>query len=152
MLHISLHAPSRTAVNRLVVNLYYTTTNVNYLSDVALRKRKEMTLQQDSRGRRLKSEEWPKLAATMEYVFGEGDILNRSGGVRGLESHPKLKDSILYKNEGNITTMKAAQQIINSISPPDFHISLSVCYNYTMGYKLNSASTKRHHHGQDVNA
>lgn len=114
------------------------------------RKEKEMKLKIDSRGRMLKHEQWPELAKTLEYIFNIQDLNERAGC--GLEAHPRLKNDILFRSKDNNTFMWQAHKIINAISPPSFNISLSSCYNYTMTYKVNSASAKRHHHGMEVNA
>ena len=58
----------------------------------------------------------------------------------------------MFRSVDNNTFMMQALKIINCISPPSFNISLSSCYNYTMTYKQNTASAKRHHHGKNVNA
>ena len=47
------------------------------------------------RGRKLKSEEFPDLAGILEFAFGESDRVDRAGG--GLESHPRLTDTVLYR-------------------------------------------------------
>lgn len=117
---------------------------------VAKRKEKEMKLKIDSRGCMLKCEQWPELAKTLEYIFNAQDVNERGGG--GLEAHPRLKNDILFRSKDNNTFMWQAHKIINAVSPPSFNISLSSCYNYTMSYKINSTSAKRHHHGMDVNA
>ncbi len=39
-------------------------------------------------GRMLKCDEYSDLCSVIQYVFGEGDRIERRGG--GLESHPKL--------------------------------------------------------------
>lgn len=44
------------------------------------------------RGRKLKCEEFPKLPALLEFAFGDGDRLQRSGG--GLEAHSKLYETM----------------------------------------------------------
>ena len=49
-------------------------------------------------------------------------------------------------------TMKRAREVILSLAPDNFHISLSSCYNYTQNYRSGSAQAKQHHHGQGVNA
>lgn len=42
----------------------------------------------EGRGRKLKCEEFPELPALLEFAFGDGDRLQRSGG--GLKAHSKL--------------------------------------------------------------
>ena len=56
----------------------------------------------------LKSEEFPELAAIMEYTFGESDHFERAGS--GLESHPRLTDAILYCAAVSNTMMKDARK------------------------------------------
>ena len=85
----------------------------------------------------------------MEYTFGEGDRLHRSGG--GLEAHPKLLDTTLYKALDNATSMKQAKEFISAINP-DFKISLSTLYNYTMNYKKGTHQAKAHHHDKGITA
>ena len=49
-------------------------------------------------------------------------------------------------------TMKRAREIILSLAPDDFTISLSACYNYTENFRAGSAEARRHHAGKGVNA
>ena len=114
------------------------------------RKDNEMKLKFESRGRMMKAEEWPQLCKVMEYIFGEYDQKENSGG--GLEAHPRLKNEVMFRSVHNNMFMTQALKIINSVSPRSFNISLSSCYNYTMTYKQGTANTKRHHHGKNVNA
>ena len=114
------------------------------------RKEKEMKVKYDSRGRTLKCEQWPELAKTLEFIFDNQDVMERAG--QGLEAHPRLKNEIRFRSKDNNTFMWQAHEIINTLSPPSFNISLSSCYNYTMTYKKHSAAAKRHHHGMNVNA
>ena len=100
-------------------------------------------------GRRLKCEEFPELAICLEYAFGEGDRLHRGGG--GLEAHPKLLDTTLYKALDNATSMKQAKEFISAVNP-DLKISLSTLYNYTMNYKKGTHQAKAHHHGKGITA
>ena len=100
-------------------------------------------------GRRLKCEEFPELAICLEYAFGEGDRLHRIGG--GLEAHPKLLDTTLYKALDNATSTKQAKEFISAVNP-DFKISLSTLYNYTMNYKKGTHQAKAHHHGKGITA
>ena len=103
-----------------------------------------------NKGRKLKAIEFPDLGALLEFQFGEGSRVSGAGG--GLESHPKLKNEVMYKAEGNKTKMKDAREILLAAAGPGFRISLSTCYNYTMNYKRGTYQAKRHHHGQGVNA
>ncbi len=86
------------------------------------------------------NEQWPHLAQTLEYIFGLQDLTERAGG--GLEAHPRLKEDILCRSRDNNTFMRQAHEIINTISPPSFNISLSFCYDYTMTYKKNAAAAE----------
>ena len=102
------------------------------------------------RGRKLKCEEFPELPALLEFAFGDRDRLQRSGG--GLEAHSKLYNETMYKASDNTTVMREALDLVRSLGPEDFKISLSCLYTYTMNYKQGTAQAKRHHHGTDVNA
>lgn len=104
----------------------------------------------EGRGRKLKCEEFPELPALLEFAFGDGDRLQRSGG--GLEAHSKLYDETMYKASDNMTVMREALDLVRSLAPEDFKISLSCLYTYTMNYKQGTAQAKRHHCGTNVNA
>ena len=65
---------------------------------IAARKTKEIRMIAEGRGRKLKSDEFPGLAAAMEYVFGE---CNLSQGGGGLESHPRLTSDVQYRASDN---------------------------------------------------
>ena len=116
---------------------------------ISQRKFKEIRIIAEGRGRKLKSTEFPELASVLSYAFGEHDI-KESGG--GLESHPQLTTGTLYRSSDSATTMKKAREILLSLSPQAFQISLSSCYNYTENYRKGSAQAKRHHEGRGVNA
>lgn len=58
------------------------------------------------RGRSLKGEEFQDLAEILEFAFGESDRVDRVGG--GLESHPRLTDTVLYRAADSSTIMKHA--------------------------------------------
>jgi len=64
----------------------------------------------EGRGRKLKCEEFPELPALLEFAFGDGDRLQRSGG--GLETHPKLYNETMYKASDNVTIMKGALDLV----------------------------------------
>ena len=102
------------------------------------------------RGRDLKCEEFPDLAGIIEFAFGENDRLARAGG--GLESHPRLIDTVLYRTVDNNTMMKHAREIILALAPQGFNISLSSCFNYTQNYHEGTYQAKRHHSGRGINA
>jgi hypothetical protein len=95
-------------------------------------------------------EQWPDLAKSLDWIFDNQDVTERVG--QGMEAHPRLKNEVLYSSKDNNTFMWQAHEIINTLSPPSFNISLSSCYNYTMTHKKNSAAVKRHHHRMNVNA
>ncbi len=101
------------------------------------------------RGRKLKSDTFPDLAAALEFAFGEDDVADGGGG---LESHPRLTTGVLYRSCDSATTMKRAREIVLSLAPKDFNISLSACYNYTETYRMGTRQAKRHHAGLGVNA
>ena len=95
--------------------------------------------------RKLKSTEFPELGLVLEYAFGELDT-QRGGG--GLEAHPRLITGTLYRGADSITTMQQAREVLLSMAPQGFSISLSACYNYTENYRQGSAQAKRHHAGK----
>ena len=102
------------------------------------------------RGRHLKCEEFPELAAILEFAFGEEDRIDRAGG--GLESHPRLTDTVLYRAADSNTIMKHARETILALAPERFNICLSSCFNYTQNYREGTYQAKRHHSGKGVNA
>ena len=75
------------------------------------------------RGRKLKSKQFPDLAGILEFASGEGDRVDRAGG--GLESHPRLTDTVLYRATDSNTIMKNARETILALAPEGFTISLS---------------------------
>ena len=117
---------------------------------VSARKMKEIKSIAEGRGRKLKIEHFPQLSIALEYAFGELDMSEGGGG--GLESHPRLTTGTLYRSVDNVTTMKRAREILLSLSPQGFTISLSSCYNYTNNYRRGSLQAKRHHAEKLVNA
>lgn len=96
------------------------------------------------RGRKLKCEEFPDL------TFGESDHVHRAGG--GLESHPRLTDTVLYRAADSNTIMKQARETILALAPEGFSISLSTCFNYTQNYHEGTYQARRHHSGRGINA
>lgn len=78
----------------------------------------------EGRGRKLKCEEFPELPAPLEFAFGDGDRLQHSAG--GLEAHSKLYDETMYKASDNMTVMREALDLVRSLAPEDFKISLSI--------------------------
>ena len=101
------------------------------------------------RGRKLKTEQFPELPTVLLYVFGDYNVREDGGGV---EAHPRLTTGTLYRATDNVTSMKAAREILLSLAPSPFKISLSSCYNYTDNYRRGSRQAIQHHHGRDVNA
>lgn len=85
----------------------------------------------------------------MEYAFGE---LDKQKGGGGLEAHPRLTTGTLYRGIDSVTTMKQAREILLTMAPKGFSISLSACYSYTDSYRQGSVQAKRHHSGKNVNA
>ncbi len=116
---------------------------------ITKRKSAKIKVIAEGRGRKLKTEEFPNLASAIEFAFGEDDITLGGGG---LESHPRLTTGVLYRSSDTATTMKRARDIVLSLAPNNFSISLSSCYNYTETYRSGSMQAKRHHAGQGVNA
>ena len=108
----------------------------------AKRKHTQMRTIAEGHGRNLKCDEFPDLAATLECLFT----------AEGLESHPRLTDSVLYKAKSNNLTMEKAREALLSVSPTGFSIALSTCYNYTQNFKAGTAQAKRHHEGRNINA
>ena len=123
-----------------------------------LRRQKELLKERELRhhyksqisGRKLKVEEFPDIAAIIEYEFGDGDRLKRGGG--GLESHSKLENDTLYCAADNKTNMADARLALMSLAPEDFSISLSCCYNYTQNFLKGTHEARRHHEGLGINA
>ncbi len=48
--------------------------------------------------------------------------------------------------------MRKARELLLSLAPQGFTMSLSTCYNYTDSYRQGSAQAKRHHANRAVNA
>ena len=87
----------------------------------------------EGRGRMLKCEEFPDLAAILEFAFGESDRVQRAGG--GLESHRRLTDMVLYRAADSNMIMRDARETVLALAPKGFSISLSSCFNYTQNFK-----------------
>lgn len=68
-----------------------------------------------------------------------------------MDAHPRLTIGTLYRSADSATTMKTAREVLLSLAPYNFKISLSLCYNYTENYRRGIAQTKQHHHGRGVN-
>ena len=58
----------------------------------------------------------------------------------------------MYRASNTAMTMKKAREVLLSLAPDEFKISLSSCYNYTESNHSGSAQASRHHQGKDVNA
>ena len=116
---------------------------------ISQKKLKEIRVIAEGRGRKLKCTYFPELATVLAYAFGDYDV-EQGGG--GLEAHPRLTCGTLYQTSDSVTTMKRAREILLSVAPNGFSISLSTCYNYTENYRERSAQSKRHHAGRGVNA
>ena len=95
------------------------------------------------RGQKLKCEEFLDLAGILEFVFGEGDRIDRVGG--GLESHPRLTDTVLYRAADSNTVMRQARETILALAPEGFNISLSSCFSCTQNYREGTYQAKTHH-------
>ena len=116
---------------------------------IARRKLNEIRTISEGRGRKLKSDQFPQLGVAIEYAFGEYDV---EAGGGGLEAHPRLTTGTLYKGVDNVTKMSSAREVILSMAPKGFNISLSSCYNYTQNFREGSRQAKQHHSGRGVNA
>ena len=110
---------------------------------------KEIKTIGEGRSRKLKSDQFPELPTILLYAFGDYNIKEDGGGV---EAHPRLTTGTLYRAADNVTNMKAAREILLSLAPSSFKISLSSCYNYTENYRKGSRQAQQYHHGKDVNA
>ena len=93
------------------------------------------------RGSHLKYEEFPEFPQYIEFAFGEGD----------LEADPCLLDTTLFKAADNATVMRHVQVMLKKMKP-QFNISTSYLYTYTMNYRKGMKQAERHHHGKGVNA
>ena len=108
---------------------------------------KEIKTIASARGRKFKCEKFPELATAFKYTFGEIDA-HDSGG---LEAHSRLTNGTLYWSSKSAMIMKTAREILLSLAPKDFTISLSAYYNYTEKFRVGSAQAKRHYAGKSVN-
>ncbi len=96
--------------------------------------------------------EGEELSAVLTYAFGEHDIRSLSWG--GLESHPRITDGVLYRSSDSHTAMRQARELLLSLAPGGFYISLSSCYNYTQPeFSEGDCPARRHHaHVEGLNA
>ena len=106
------------------------------------RKKKMYLLDNENRGRELKVDQFPELTSILETFFEEG----------GMEAHPRLTTTTLFRHEQNNMFMRQARDRIMMHAPDHFKISLSCCFNYTMNYRENSRAAVQHHHGRGINA
>ena len=109
-------------------------------------KKEKLKVIASGRGRRLKCEEFPELAQYREFAFREGDRVLRGGG--GLQADPRLLDTTLFKAANNATVMRHAQEMLTK-TKPDFNISTSCLYMYTMNYRKGTKQAERHHHSKE---
>ena len=116
---------------------------------ISARKLKEIKTIAKGRGRKLKTDQFPELPTVLLYAFGEYNVKEDGGGV---EAHPRLTTGTLYRAVDNVMTMKVAREILLSLTPDSFKISLSSCYNYTENYRKGSRQALQHHDGRDINA
>jgi hypothetical protein len=135
-----------------VVRNNMTNENQRLLQSRLVDKAKETDMRHTAAGQGaiLKCEQFPELAAVLQYAFGEGDRIERGGG--GLETDPRFQTGTLFKTSDANTTMKDARLTLLSVTPPEFSISLSSCYNYTQNYKAATHQARQHHAGKGINA
>ena len=96
-LYANLRTTSQTVRSDLTTIQQYKLTE-----RISARKSKEIRSIAEGRGRKLKSKEFPKLAAVLCYAFGEYDIRECGGG--GLEAHPRLTTGTLYRASDSATS------------------------------------------------
>ena len=168
---LQVYVQNRSSVSSAKASIHHKLTKLEEIQRTSLIVRNDMTVEAQRRlykciiqprnikeirqrasgaGRHLKSEEYHELSTVLEFAFGEHDYREMGGG--GLESHPRLTNGVLYRTHDNKTNMIEARQLILALSPPDFQISISSCYNYTQNYKERSHQAKQHHHNRCVNA
>ena len=109
---------------------------------ISEKRKKLFKLTIDNRGRELKIEENHQLASILKSFFDKG----------GMEAHPRLTTSTIFRHEKNNLFMWQAREKILLNAPENFKVSLSTCYNYTMNYRENSRAAKQHHHGKNIGA
>ena len=118
---------------------------------ISSKKVKEICTIASGRGRKLKHNEFPELGIALEslqtptlelYQIRERrhtQIKDTQRGGGGLEAHPRVTTGTLYRGVDSVTTMKQAREILLSMAPEGFNISLSACYNY---YRQGSAQAR----------
>ena len=112
-------------------------------------KLKKDSIQIIGRGRKLKCDEFPELSKYIEFAFSEDDRVLRAGG--GLQTDRRLLDTTLFKAADNATVMRHVKELLATVMP-NFQISTSCLYTYTMNYRKGTHQAERHHHGKDINA
>lgn len=127
-----------------------TTTQQYRLTErvISARKLKEIKTIGDGRGRKLKIREFPELTTVLLYAFGEYNVKEDGGGV---EAHPRLTTGTLYRAVDNTMNMKAAREVLLSLAPSSFKISLSTCCNYTENYRKRSRQALQRHINREIN-
>ena len=71
---------------------------------------------------KLKCEKFPALTGVLVFAFG--DCVDRAGG--GLESHPRLTDTMLYRARDSNSIMKQARDTILDLSPASVYLHASI--------------------------
>ena len=102
---------------------------------ISARKFKEIKTISEGRGRKLKSTHFPELATVLSYAFGELDS--------GIQAQPRLTTGTLYRCTDNAMTMKQAGEILLSVAPKGFNISLSSCFTHTKNYRKGASLIPR---------
>ena len=141
LLHYSNIRATSQVVRNDMTNAQQHNLTERIISAIKLKKIKTIG---EGRGRKLKTVQFPELATVLSYAFGEFD--------GGTEAHPRLTTGTMYRASDNATTMKQAREVLLSLAPEGFKISLSSCFNYTENYRKGSIQSKQHHVGKDVNA
>ena len=141
LLHYSNIRATSQVVRNDMTNAQQHNLTERIISAIKLKKIKTIG---EGRGRKLKTVQFPELATVLSYAFGEFD--------GGTEAHPWLTTGTMYRASDNATTMKQAREVLLSLAPEGFKISLSSCFNYTENYRKGSIQSKQHHVGKDVNA
>jgi len=116
---------------------------------ISVRKLKEIRTIGEGRGRKLKSTQFPELSTVLLHEIGEYNVRDDGGDI---EAHPRLSTGTLYRAVDSAMIMKRAREILHSVAPENFKISLSSCYNYTENYRKGSRQAIQHHAGREINA
>ena len=91
---------------------------------ISVRKLKEIRTIGEGRGRKLKSTQFPELSTVLLHAFGEYNVRDDGGGI---EAHPRLSTGTLYRAVDSAMIMKRVREILHSVAPENFKISLSSC-------------------------